>query len=89
MMSGTRVSTMSAPLMAPMSRPSEQNADGDDDAELVALALHQRCRDDVGQGHHRADRQVDSARDDDDRLGNGGQRERQHVMASPWMPVAP
>ena len=56
----------------------EEDADDDGDAELLGLALHQRGRDDARQGHHRADREVDPARDDDDRLGDGGQGERQH-----------
>ena len=42
------------------------------------LALHEGGRDDAGQRHHRADRQVDAAGDDDDGLGDGGEGERQH-----------
>ena len=55
----------------------DDHADDDRDGELFALALHEGGRDDAGQGHHRADRQVDPARDHDDRLADGRQREWQ------------
>ena len=43
-MSGTRVTTMSEPLIAPRGRPQHQDAEDEDDAELLALALHEGGR---------------------------------------------
>ena len=47
--------------------------------EPLALVLHQDGRRDAGEGHDRADRQVDAAGDDDDRLGDRGERDRQRA----------
>ena len=77
-MSGTRVTTTRPPLIAPSRSPSSRTPITTAIAELLALALHQRGRDDARQRHHRADRQVDPARDDDDGLGDGRERQRQH-----------
>ncbi len=77
-MSGTLVVTTSTPLTAPSDQPEQQRADHDDDRELFALALHQRRGHDARERHHRTDRQVDAAGDDDHRLGHRGERERQH-----------
>ena len=44
----------------------------------------------AGQRHHRADRQVDAAGDDDDRLGDGGEGQRQHGgRRGPGSPATP
>ena len=76
-MSGTRVTTIRAPLIAPRSRPSSSTPITTATRELLGLVLHQGGGDDARQGHHRADREVDPARDDDDGLGHRGERERQ------------
>ena len=76
-MSGTLVTTTSAPLIDAQDQPQHEDADDDRDAERVGLVLHQDRRGHAGERHHRADRQVDAAGDDDDRLGDGGERDRQ------------
>ena len=76
-MSGTRVRTTRRAVDRAEDEAEQQDAEDDDDAELLALVLHERRRDDAGQRHHRADRQVDAARDHDDRLGDRRERERQ------------
>ena len=82
-MSGTRVSTISAPLMAPMHEAEDEHEGDDEDGELLAGAVHQDRRGDAGERHHRGDRQVDAAGDDHDGLrrrgegeGQGGARQR-------------
>ena len=65
------------PVDRPQHEAQQEDADDDDDRELLGLALHQGRRDDAGEGHHRADRQVDPARDDDDRLSDGGEGQGQ------------
>ena len=78
-MSGTFVTTTSAPLIAPTrarggarrSRRATPNASPWSFIRTAEVTLR--------EGHHRADRQVDPAGDDDDRLGDRGERDRQDV----------
>ena len=67
-----------------------QDADGHDDSERVAPVLHEGRGDHARERHHRADGQVDPAGDDDDRLGDGGERRAAGpTIARPWIPATP
>ena len=57
--------------------PAARTTDDERSRTLALAPFIMRGRDDAGQRHHRADRQVDAAGDDDDRLGGGGEGERQ------------
>ena len=65
------------PLIAPSSETEDQDAEDDGDAERLGLVLHEDGGGHARERHHRADRQVDAAGDDDDRLGDRREGERQ------------
>ena len=52
-MSGTRVSDDQAAVDRAEHEAQDQHADDDGDADVLALALHLRCRDDARERHHR------------------------------------
>ena len=84
-MSGTRVTTTRPPLIAPSRRPSRRTPHHDERSPNSSLWPFISDRgDDARERHHRADREVDAAGDHDDRLGDGGQRQRQDEIARPW-----
>ena len=87
-MSGTRDDDQGA-VDGPEAQTQQEHAQRHDDADLLGLVLHEHGRDHAGEGHHRADREVDPAGDDDDRLGDGGERQRQDGMPRPRIPVTP
>ena len=82
-MSGTRVTTTSVAVRGAEQQPEEQDAEDHREREPVALVLHQRRRGDVGKRHDRADREVDAAGDDDDRLGTAAKATGRTPMARP------
>ena len=55
---------------------SDQDEDGERERLAESGVLHQARGEDVRHRDHRADRKVDAAADDDDRLRRGGKRER-------------
>ena len=75
-MSGTRVMTTSVPLMMPRMRPRTSTPRTTGIANASDWSFMSDGGRHAGQGHHRADRQVDAAGDDDDGLGDRRERER-------------
>ena len=76
-MSGTRVTTTRLPLITPRTMPRTITPTMTAMANSSLWPFMRDGRDHAGQGHHRADRQVDPARDHHDRLADGRQREWQ------------
>ena len=64
-------------VQQPQPRAGGQHEDRDRERLAKVSVLHQAGGEDVRHRDHRADREVDAAADDDDRLRRGGKRERQ------------
>ena len=88
-MSGTRVTTMSEPLIGPEEQPEHEDAGDDERGRRLGPGPASGGGDHAGQRHHRGDREVDPARDHDDGLADRRERERQDGDREPWRPATP
>ena len=75
--SGMREKATTRPFSNPWRGAGDQHDDGEGQGLAKVGVLHEARGEDVRHRDHRADREVDAAADDDDRLRGGGKRERQ------------
>ena len=75
--------------MVPTRSPSTSTPRTTEDGEEVAWPFISDRRRDAVKSHDRPDRQVDPARDHDDRLGDGANATGRIQIARPWIPAGP
>ncbi len=75
--SGMREKATTRPLSNPCAGASDQDEDREGERLAERGMLHQARGQHIRHRDHRADREVDAAAQNDDRLGGGGERERQ------------